>query len=325
MPELLPVGRVNLSGLGIIVTIPVTDCFLMSTYQIQAACPVTTLLGESPLWHAKQRALYWIDIPGKALHRLTTDDNQHTQWSLPTEPGCIALHEDGGIVIALRTGLVHFNPQTGESSLIVAAPYDPKQQRFNDGRCDMRGRLWAGTVYEPKDRVGGSLYTIAHGTILDTGHAVMTSNGVAFSTDHTTLYHADTPAHVIRAYDLDMGSGRTSNARVFAQFDTDKSSPDYRGRPDGAAVDSENNYWIAMFEGGRILRFAPTGQLLEEIKVPAMCPTMVAFGGDDLRTLYITTARNMRSDAELAQYPLSGCVLTLRVATPGRLEYAYRS
>jgi sugar lactone lactonase YvrE len=171
--------------------------------------------------------------------------------------------------------------------------------------------------------VGGTLYTIGQGSIVDTEQAVMTSNGVAFSTDNLTLYHADTPAHVIRAYDLDIGSGRTSNPRVFAQFDADKSSPTYGGRPDGAAVDSHNDYWVAMFEGGRICRFAPTGELMEEIKVPAMCPTMVAFGGDDLRTLYITTARNMRSEAELAQYPLSGCVLTLRVDTPGRLEHAY--
>lgn len=296
----------------------------MSDYHFEAVCDTPMLLGESPLWHADTQTLYWIDIPGKALHRFNTLSQQHTHWSLPTEPGCIALHDNGGLVIALRSGLVHFDPSTEQTTPILPSPFDPAKQRFNDGRCDALGRLWVGTIHEPKDHPGATLYTIAQGTVLDTGHAVLTSNGVAFSTDGNTLYHADTPAHIIRAYDVDTGSARTSNPRVFAQFNADKSSPDYAGRPDGAAVDSENNYWVAMFEGGRILRFAPDGTLLETIKVPAMCPTMVAFGGPDLRTLYITTARNMRSEQELAQYPLSGCVLRIQVDTPGNPEYPYR-
>ncbi len=296
----------------------------MPAYQIQAACPATMLLGESTLWHAREHALYWIDIPGKALHRLQTRNNLHTHWPLDTEPGCIALHEDGGIVVALRTGLVHFNPDDGRFTQIVRAPYDPAIMRFNDGRCDARGRFWAGTIYEPRDKAGATLYCIAQGTIIDAKHPVTTSNGVAFNNNNTMLYHADTPAHVIRQYDFDLASGQTSHPRIFAQFDADKSSKTYGGRPDGAAVDSADNYWVAMFEGGRVLRFAPTGELLEEIRLPAMCPTMMAFGGEDLRTLYITTARNMRSEQELQQYPLSGCVLSLRVATPGRLEYPYR-
>jgi sugar lactone lactonase YvrE len=297
----------------------------MSTTLIQAACPVPALLGESPLWHPAEQAVYWIDIPGKAIHRLHPTSQQHQQWDLPTEPGTIALHEDGGIVIALRTGLVHFKTTTGALTPIVHAPYDPSIMRFNDGRCDARGRLWTGTIYEPRDKPNASLFSIAQGTLRDAEHPVTTSNGVAFSIDDKTLYHADTPAHVIRAYDFDLGSGRTSHGRVFAQFNADKTSPDYAGRPDGAAVDSDNTYWCAMFEGGRICRFSAEGALLEEIRVPAMCPTMVAFGGEDLRTMYITTARNNRSEEELARFPLSGCLLTLNVTTPGRLEYPYRA
>lgn len=295
----------------------------MSTYEIQAACPSHMLLGESPLWHAKAQSLYWIDIPGKALHRLYTPANTHHYWPLPTEPGCIALHVDGGIVVALRTGLVHFDPDGGTFTPMLRAPYDPAIMRFNDGRCDARGRLWTGTIYEPRDKAGATLYAISQGTIVDAQHPVTTSNGVAFSVDNTTLYHADTPAHVIRQYDFDLATGRTANPRVFAQFNADKTAPGYGGRPDGAAVDSEGNYWCAMFEGGRLLRFSAEGVLQEEIRLPAMCPTMVAFGGEDLKTLYITTARNNRSEQELLQYPLSGCVLALRVATSGRLEYPY--
>jgi len=107
------------------------------------------------------------------------------------------------------------------------------------------------------------------------------------------------------------------------QISMDKAQS-YGGRPDGGAVDSEGAYWCAMFEGGRILRFSPTGELLREIRLPVRCPTMIAFGGADLRTLYITTARSNRPDAELVQYPLSGCVLSLRVDVAGREEPAYK-
>jgi sugar lactone lactonase YvrE len=115
-----------------------------------------------------------------------------------------------------------------------------------------------------------------------------------------------------------------SHPQRFQQFSTDKAASDYGGRPDGAAVDSEGAYWCAMFEGGRILRFAPGGELLREVKLPLRCPTMVAFGGDDLRTLYITSASHKRSPEELARYPLTGRVLALRVDVAGRPEPEYQ-
>lgn len=297
----------------------------MSSYSIQAVHPVPMLLGESPLWHAEQQTLYWIDIPGKALHQLDTRTHAHQHWALGTEPGCIALHANGGIVIALRTGVVHFDPATGTSTPIAPPPYDPATMRFNDGRCDVQGRLWAGTIYEPRDKAGASLFSIAQGHVRDLQHPVTTSNGVAFSLDNTTLYHADTPAHRIMQYTFDPVNGNTSDGRIFAEFDADKTAPDYRGRPDGSAVDSEGAYWCAMFEGGRLLRLHRDGHVLEEIILPVKCPTMIAFGGEDLRTLYMTTASNNRSVEEIAQYPLSGCVLSLRVAVPGRVEYPYRA
>jgi sugar lactone lactonase YvrE len=112
------------------------------------------------------------------------------------------------------------------------------------------------------------------------------------------------------------------NGRLFKQFSTDKSN-NYGGRPDGAAVDSEGAYWCAMYEGGRLLRLAPTGEILQEISLPVRCPTMVAFGGNDLKTLYITTARHNRQTMELAEFPLSGYVLKMDVDVPGRIEPAY--
>jgi len=290
--------------------------------QIVSVTDTPMKLGECPVWHPQEAALYWIDIPGLALHRLHPDSGTRDVWALPSEPGCIALASTGGIVVAMRSGLALLDTRDGSLSRLADAPYDTSKVRFNDGRCDAAGRLWVGTLYEPRDHPLGTLFCIERGVIRDSGNRVTVSNGVAFSADNRTLYHADTTAHRIMAYDFDLTSGQLGEGRLFQQFSTDKLNA-YGGRPDGAAVDSEGAYWCAMFEGGRILRFAPSGELLLEIALPVRCPTMVAFGGPDLRTLYITTGRHNRSEAELAQYPLSGCVLALRVEVPGRAESRY--
>lgn len=297
----------------------------MSPTEIQVAFEPPMQLGECPLWHAGESALYWIDIPGKAVHRLHITSSAHRSWPMPEEPGCLALHAEGGLVVALRNGLFRLDTESGEMTSLHAAPYDESKLRFNDGRCDAMGRLWTGTIYEPRDQQLGGLFCFERGQLRDAAHPVTTSNGVAFSTDKRTMFHSNTPAHRIDAYDFDLASGKTSNKRLFKQFDTDKSAPGYGGRPDGAAIDSENAYWCAMFEGGRVLRLSANGDILQEIKVPARCPTMVAFGGEDLRTLYITTGRNGRSEAELAQYPLSGFVLSVRVDVAGLPEFAYQA
>ncbi|MBO9538794.1 SMP-30/gluconolactonase/LRE family protein [Herbaspirillum sp.] len=291
---------------------------------IAAAFEQPMLLGESPLWHAEEAALYWIDIPGKAVHRLHPDSGRHQSWPMPQEPGAIVKHARGGLVVALRSGMAHLDTETGALSPLLAAPYDTTRIRFNDGRCDADGRFWCGTIYEPRDREAGTLYCFERNSLRDAHHPVTTSNGVAFSPDQRLMYHSNTPAHRINVYDYDLATGTAGNCRLLRQFDADKSAPGYGGRPDGAAVDSEGAYWCAMFEGGRVLRLSPQGEILKEIRLPARCPTMLAFGGADLRTLYITTARNGRSDSELQQYPLSGCVLSLRVDVPGCLEYSYR-
>lgn len=291
---------------------------------ITAAFPEPMLLGESPLWHAEESALYWIDIPGRAVHRLQPDSQQHQRWDMPEEPGSIVKHTQGGLVVALRSGMFHLHTGTGALSPMLAAPYDTTRIRFNDGRCDAAGRFWCGTIYEPRDREAGTLYCFERNALRDAHHPVTTSNGLAFSPDQRLMYHSNTPAHRINVYDYDLATGQTSHCRLLRQFDSDKTAPDYGGRPDGAAVDSEGAYWCAMFEGARVLRLSPQGDILQEIRLPARCPTMVAFGGADLRTLYITTGRNGRSEAELAQYPLSGYVLAVQVDVAGRLEYSYR-
>ena len=285
------------------------------------ALPVApSLLGESPFWHPDEAALYWCDIPGRALHRYHPASALHRSWSFDTEPGCAAPLPGGELLLAMRDGLFRFSPQTGQRELLAAPPYDPKVERFNDGKADPQGRLWAGTVFEPRTSAAAALYRFGGGRLQRMAGDVTVSNGLAFSPDGGTLYWADTPQHRVMAYDFDGAEGTLSRPRLFAQFALKQPGQDlstYGGRPDGAAVDAEGAYWCAMFEGQRLLRIAPDGKLLQELPLPVRCPTMPCFGGPDLRTLYLTTSRENRPAAELAAQPLAGCVLQARVQVSG--------
>lgn len=291
---------------------------------LEVAFDEAMTVGESPLWHALENCLYWVDIDGFAIHRLHPDSGAHTRWTAPSEPSALGLCEDGGLIVALRQGFARFNPVTGSFTPIAVAPYDTATARFNDGRIDPAGRFWVGTMYEPKDAQKAAMYVLERGAVRRAWDGGMTtSNGLAFSPDHFWMYHADTTTHRIDRYPYDPATGELGAAEPFQRFDTDKSAPGYGGRPDGGAVDSEGAYWSAMFEGGRLLRFSSKGELLREVKLPLRCPTMMAFGGADLRTLYITSAGAKRPAAERERYPLSGRVLSLRVDVPGLPEPHY--
>jgi sugar lactone lactonase YvrE len=285
------------------------------------ALPVApSLLGESPFWHPDEAALYWCDIPGKALNRFTPSTGVHRRWDLDSEPGCCAPLPSGELLLARRDGLFRFDPRSGESVRLAPAPYEPKTERFNDGKADPQGRLWVGTIYEPRTPAKAALYRWAAGALVRQADGITVSNGLAFSPDGRTMYWSDTAAHRIHAFDFDPVAGSLSRQRLYAEFPpkvpgTDLA--DYGGRPDGAAVDAEGAYWVAMFEGQRLLRLAPDGTLMQALDLPVRCPTMPCFGDADLRTLYLTTARNNRPADELAAQPLAGCVLRLRVDVPG--------
>ena len=288
-------------------------------------------LGESPFWHPDEQMLYWVDIPARQIHRCSVLLGTLQSWAMPSEPGCIAparaQGQASGLVIALRDGIYRARQWGGPLQRLVPAEHDPATTRFNDGKADPLGRFWAGTIYEPRDARKARLYSLQgrHGgtPVLESkaGDATV-GNGLAWSPDATTLYWSDTSAHLIRAWDWDAERNHMSRERVFRQWPGKPQGwqpgmPGYEGRPDGAAVDVEGNYYVAMFEGARLLKLSPTGELLADIAVPALCPTMPCFGGADLKTLYLTTARHNRSAEELRTYPDSGCVFSLRMEVPG--------
>jgi sugar lactone lactonase YvrE len=279
-----------------------------------------SLLGESPFWHPDQAALWWCDIPGQRLNRFHPASGTQEHWDFETEPACCAPLPGGQLVLGLRDGLWRFDPVRGERTRLAAPPYQPAQERFNDGKADPQGRFWVGTIYEPREPALAALYCYAAGKLDRRAAGITVSNGLAFSPDGRTMYWSDTKAHTVYAFDFEPSDGSLSRRRVFVQFEGKAADQDlalYGGRPDGAAVDAEGCYWTAMFEGARLLRLSPAGELLAEVRLPVRCPTMPCFGGADLRTLYITTAREKRPAVELAREPWAGCVLQLRVDVPG--------
>lgn len=305
----------------------------------QTVVPATYALGESPFWHPQEQMLYWVDISGKQVLRANVYMGTVEAWDLPSEPGCIAPAVSGGLVLALRDGVYRGASWAGPLNLIAKLGYDPTYHRANDGKCDALGRFWVGTLDETRTTRDAALYCIDARASASTGTPlvdrvlgapslpVTTANGLAFSPDNRTLYWADTPSHTVMAWNQEPDSLALSKQRVFASFKTkpegwssnphDANNGTYRGRPDGAAVDVFGNYWVAMFEGRRVCQFAANGDLLAEFHVPMQCPTAICFGGEDLKTLYLTSAKHHRSSAELDAFPLSGAVMSMRTEVAG--------
>jgi sugar lactone lactonase YvrE len=288
--------------------------------EIRVAVAAAALLGESPVWHPREQALYYCDIPGHQLQRFDPASGELRHWQFDTDVASLAPRLNGQLLLAMRDGLWHFDPVSGERARVAAAPYDPAVERFNDGKCDPLGRFWVGTIYEPRAPARASLNCFTHGQLEARVAGLTVCNGLAWSPNGRTIHWSDTKAHTIYAADFDAATGTLSQRRAFASFPVKQPGQaldGYGGRPDGAAMDAEGCYWAAMFEGGRLIRLSPDGEVIREVTLPVRCPTMPCFGGADLRTLYITTSRENRPAAELIEQPYAGCVLALDVDVPG--------
>ena len=246
-------------------------------------------LAESPVWVPAQDVLIFVDITGRRLLRFTPASGALDSLAIEEDIGCVAPAKGGGYVAGLRSGVWLLDDAGHKVQCLAANPENPATSRFNDGRVDPRGRLLAGTLDEPKAGGNANLYRYDRRGLARVSGGIMTSNGVAFSPDGRTLYHSDTPRFVIYRYDYDPQTGAAENRRVFVQIEPTATD---RGRPDGAAVDSEGCYWSAQYEGARLHRYDPDGKLMSSHAVPARNVTMPAFGGSDLKTLFVTSARD---------------------------------
>ena len=278
------------------------------------------LLGECPTWDGAAKTLYWTDIPGKALKSYVPGTGRHTVWPMPEEVGSFALRAQGGMVLALRSGFALFDPATRALQPLPSPEYDRSVMRFNDGRAGPDGRFYAGTMYEPRGRAEGRLFRLdtdlTWAELPDT--AAIISNGLAFTRDARTMYHSDSSSSIINTHAFDPATGNIGPRKTFATIPSPKEAGGVRlGRPDGAAMDEHDYYWSAMYDGQRLVRYAPDGRIDREIAFPVRCPTMICFGGDNLDHLYVTTSRNDRPAHELATQPDAGKVFVARVDVRG--------
>ena len=272
------------------------------------------LLGESPVWSAAENSLYWVDIPGRLLHRTDPGNGDTETWELPSQPGMIALRRKGGLVVALEDGIYGFDPPSGRCVLLVPLEAEILGNRANDGKCDAQGRLWVGTMDKADSTLpSGNFYRIDPDLrVTKIGEGFRVPNGLAWDPADRVMYHTDSRTRHVSAHDFDPATGEMSGGREFFPFDREKG-----GSVDGAAMDTEGGYWCVLYGGGKLIRVTPGGNVDRDIPLPVTQPTMPAFGGPDMKTIFITSASQKLGEDDLASQPLAGGLLGISVDVRG--------
>ncbi len=266
-------------------------------------------LGEGPCWDSSSGSLYWVDIPAGRVHRLD-GDGAHRSWDAGQPVSAVVARASGGLVLAARDGFLSLDPDTGVVAPLVALGL-AAGVRMNDGACDCAGRLFAGSMADDEAPERGTLYR------LDPDHSVRTviprvtiSNGIGWSPDGGLMYYVDSPTRRVDVLDYSPATGTVAGRRPFAGINAGDAMPD------GLAVDADGSVWVAVWDGGAVLRFSPAGRLQQRLELPAPRVTSCAFGGPDMETLYITTAAGPGDRG--------GEVFSLRVGVAGLASHAYQ-
>lgn len=288
--------------------------------EVECVCDYAAQTGESPTWSVREQALYWIDVQQPALHRFDPHSREDRHWMMPADIGALALLADGsGALVALRSGLYRLALADGKLRQLAAPPFDPEHFRFNEGGCDGSGRFWIGVMYDPKG--GGApegarsapwhSYSEAEGLRTHGAEAVV-PNGLGWDADYQTVFLAQSQAGTICSYEFELQSGRLGPQRLFARI------PSELGVPDGCAIDQHGCYWSALHGGGRLRRFRPDGSIECDVHLPVRYPTMCAFAGADLATLYVTSASKQLTPEQRSREPLAGRLLRFDPGVRGR-------
>ena len=275
-------------------------------------------LGEGPVWDARTQSLYWVDIFAKKIYA-----GSELFAELDGYVGCAAPRQSGGLIAAFGGDgnsfrFASLEAGSAQSALLSALTNEPTRNRFNDGKCDPRGRFLAGTMNMNEQDPTGSLYSLDGKSITKLLSNVTISNGMTWSPDYKTFYYIDTPTREVQAFDYEVETGAIANSRrvVFV--------PEALGWPDGMTSDMQGHLWIAMWGGAQVTRWNPnTGELLEQIPIPAMNVSSCVFGGKNMNELFLTSARKGLDEATLKQYPLTGGVFRLETKVEGMPTFAF--
>lgn len=277
------------------------------------------VLGEGPWWSVRDQVLWRVDILGRVIHCWSPDAGPINRWDVDQDVGFAVPTAEGSVVAGLRTGLVRLAPAADggpdrEVAELAATP-GPGLGRFNDGKTDRSGRVWAGTIVDDQAVANGAFGHLEDGRFTVDVEGIGISNGLGWSPDGRTMYLTDSSVRTIWAFDFDIGQAELSNRRVFAVDDDCE--------PDGLTVDAEGGVWSAKWDGGRVVRYGPDGAITEVIATPVSRPTSCVFGGADLATLYVTSASVGLDDDERSSTP-AGAVLATRPGVRGLPEVEAR-
>lgn len=283
---------------------------VMKIGQAECAWPVAARLGEGPVWRADGGELWFVDIRASRIHVLEAATGRQRTYSAPESTAFVFPCAGGGFLCGLRSGLFRFDPASGGLERVVRVDAQHASNRLNDGYVDAAGRLWFGTMDDEERQPSGSLYRYDGARLerMDDGYVI--TNGPAMSPDGRVLYHVDTLGQRVYAFDVD-GSGALSGKRLFVAYDEPGVFPD------GPAVDRDGNVWVALYGGWGVRCYAPDGSLRATAALPVAQCTKAAFGGPDLKTMYVTSAAGGLSGEDLARQPLAGGLFRLQVEVAG--------
>ncbi len=271
-----------------------------------------SLLGEGPLYNEKENSLYWTDIKGMRLFKYDLETKKVSDYNFTKPIGSFAFTCNDEIITTTTCGFEYANKDSNRLLPIVNPEEDKPNNRFNDGKCDAKGRYFAGTMDNNEKEITGSLYCYDGNSVKKIEDNLFVSNGLGWSPDSTKFYLTDSPKRVIYVYDYDLELGAISNRQVFAN------TQEKDGYPDGLCVDSEGYVWSAHWYGWKVTRYAPDGSIDSVYDMPVPKVTSCNFGGKDLKTLYITTASFELSEEELEKAPLSGYTFALQTKVKGQ-------
>nr|WP_295660578.1 SMP-30/gluconolactonase/LRE family protein [Polymorphobacter sp.] len=272
----------------------------MASGRPELACRVGAELGEGPVWVEREQALWFVDIKRDHVHRFDPVDASLTNLKVAAQPGWILPISGGGFAVGMQHGIERFDPADGSFASIAVPEPDRPGNRLNDATTDRHGRIWFGSMDDAETVPSGALYRLDADGVVHAGLPEVTiTNGPAFSPDGRTLYHTDTLGRTIHAVEVN-DDGSLGTARPFVEIEAGA------GYPDGPVVDSAGCVWTGLFGGWATRRYASDGRLIETIRLPTANVTKIAFGGADLKTVYVTTARKGLDAAALAAQPEAG-------------------
>ncbi|MGJ3243362.1 MAG: SMP-30/gluconolactonase/LRE family protein [Opitutales bacterium] len=285
----------------------------MADVSVSVVVDEPAALGEGPIW--ADDALLWVDIEGKAVFRYDPRTGDNPAWFLEEKPGTVVPTEDPDrVAVAVESGFGLLDLSEGVFHQEATCEAEATDLRFNDGKVSPLGDLWCGSLGTRNGQPAGAFYRWRRGArpekLFD---GVACSNGLAWDADRNRFYYIDTPTGRVDVFDYHAATGAIANRRPFVEIGPDG------GGPDGMTLDADGHLWVAFWGGGCVRRFsAEDGSLLQQIDLPAKRVTACAFGGGDLRDLYITTARVGGDDASAETEPRAGCLFVCRPGVAGR-------